>query len=97
MNRSEKAEAIAELATRGVPMACVTNKALRFTVPLIEAIGLAPHFRALVCGDSVERKKPDPQHVRAACERLRAAAGETLMVGDSENDLLSARGAGCGV
>ena len=90
-------ETIAELASRGVPMACVTNKALRFTVPLLEAIGLAPHFRALVCGDSVARKKPDPQHVRAACERLGMSAAETLMVGDSENDLLSARGAGCGV
>ena len=90
-------EAITELALRGVPMACVTNKARRFTVPLLEAIGLAPHFRVLVCGDSVERKKPDPQHVRAACERLGVAAGDTLMVGDSENDLMSASGAGCAV
>ena len=91
------AEALSELSSRGVPLACVTNKAHRFTVPLLESIGLASHFAALVCGDSVQRKKPDPGHVAAACERLGVAAEDTLMVGDSENDLLSARGAGCGV
>ncbi len=89
------AEVVAELAARGVPLACVTNKSLRFTAPLLEGIGLARYFRALICGDSVERKKPDPQPVLLGCERLGVRPGEAVMVGDSENDLRAARGAGC--
>lgn len=90
-------EAVSELAARGVPLACVTNKSLRFTVPLLEGIGLARYFRALICGDSVERKKPDPQAVLRGCERLGVRPDQAVMVGDSENDLLSARAAGCAV
>ena len=48
-------------------------------------------------GDSFERKKPDPLPLHKTCEALGTLAAQTLMVGDSENDGLAARAAGCPV
>ena len=87
-------EGLAALEAQGLALACVTNKAARFTGPLLERMGLAAHFRTVVCGDMVARGKPDPACYRLACERLDVAAGEALVVGDSENDALAARAAG---
>lgn len=79
---------------RGLKLACVTNKAARFTGPLLERKGLAKYFEAVICGDMVERGKPDPACYLLACERLGVAPGEALVIGDSENDVLAARAAG---
>jgi phosphoglycolate phosphatase len=45
----------------------------------------------------VERKKPDPMPLLKACELLGSLPERTLMVGDSSNDALAARAAGCPV
>jgi phosphoglycolate phosphatase len=79
---------------RGLKLACVTNKAARFTGPLLERKGLAKYFEVVVCGDMVERGKPDPACYRLACERLGLQACEVIVIGDSENDVLAARAAG---
>ncbi|HZQ73577.1 MAG TPA: phosphoglycolate phosphatase [Burkholderiales bacterium] len=76
------------------PRACVTNKAERFTLPLLERMGLARYFDAVVCGDHVARGKPDPLAYLVACERLGARPAEVLVIGDSENDVLAARAGG---
>jgi phosphoglycolate phosphatase len=75
-------------------LACVTNKAERFTLPLLERMGLARYFEAVVCGDQVARGKPDPLPYLAACERLGIAPAEALVIGDSENDVAAARAGG---
>ena len=90
-------EALESLRGANVPLACVTNKAAQFTVPLLEATGLARYFSAVICGDSVARKKPAPDPIHAACTRLALTPAEALMVGDSSNDALAARAAGCPV
>ena len=48
-------------------------------------------------GDSFERRKPDPLPLRRTCEALGSEPARTLMVGDSANDALAARAAGCPV
>ena len=48
-------------------------------------------------GDSFERKKPDPLPLLRTCEALGSVPAQTLMVGDSQNDALAARAAGCPV
>src|SRR4051812_46147361 len=53
-------EGLARLREQRFPLACVTNKSERFTLPLLEMIGLAPCFEHVVCGDTLARKKPDP-------------------------------------
>lgn len=81
----------------GIPMACVTNKVARFTEPLLAATGLRPYFGAVVSGDTVARKKPDPDPLLAACAALGVPAGAGWVIGDSRNDVIAARAAGCPV
>ena len=90
-------EGLARLAAAGIACACVTNKPERFTHPLLDAAGLAHFFSAVVGGDTVASRKPDPLPILHACGLLGVAPGEALMVGDSDNDTQAARAAGCGV
>ena len=81
----------------GLQLACLTNKPLNFARPLLKSKGLDGFFTQVFGGDSFERKKPDPLPLHKTCEALGTLAAQTLMVGDSENDGLAARAAGCPV
>jgi len=85
---------LAAFAGAGVKLACVTNKPHRFAVALLGQYGLARYFAVILGGDSVARKKPDPQPMLAACEAMGVAPGEAVAIGDSENDALAGRAAG---
>ena len=87
-------EGVARLRALGLRLACVTNKPERFTRTLLQAF---EPFDALVCGDHVARKKPAPDALLLACERLGVAPREALFIGDSQNDVDAARAAGCAV
>jgi len=78
-------------------LACVTNKATRFTLPLLERTGLLERFAHVVCGDTYERRKPDPLPLTRTAEHFGCAPAELLMIGDSGNDVAAARAAGCPV
>lgn len=75
-------------------LACVTNKAAAFTLPLLEYVGLNRYFDAVVSGDTLPVKKPDPAVLHHACALLGVEASQALMIGDSANDALAARAAG---
>jgi len=85
---------LAALASAGVKLACVTNKPHRFAVALLEKYGLARYFAVILGGDSVARKKPDPQPMLLACDTMGVAPREAVAIGDSENDALAGRAAG---
>ncbi|WP_206951029.1 phosphoglycolate phosphatase [Trinickia acidisoli] len=85
---------LAALAEAGVKLACVTNKPHRFAVALLEQYGLARYFSVILGGDSVARKKPDPQPMHVACDAMGVAPGDAVAIGDSENDALAGRAAG---
>ena len=78
-------------------LACVTNKAARFTEPLLERMGMAARFELVVSGDTLARKKPDPMQLAHICAEFLLAPSAVLMIGDSANDVLAARAAGCPV
>jgi phosphoglycolate phosphatase len=78
----------------GLKLAVVTNKAEEFTLPLLQRMGFAGRFDAVVSGDSVATKKPDPAMLHHACGLLGVGAAQALMIGDSANDALAARAAG---
>lgn len=86
-----------KLREQRFPLACVTNKSTRFTLPLLGKVGLAPYFDTVVAGDTLARKKPDPEPLLHACEALRVEPACMLMIGDSINDTQAARAAGCPV
>ncbi len=87
-------ELLAAFAARHLKMAVVTNKSTIFTLPLLQQFDLARYFGAVVCGDTLPVKKPDPGMVLHACALLGAKPEESLMIGDSINDSLAARAAG---
>ena len=90
-------EGLEQIKALGLPMACLTNKPVSFTLPLIRDKGLAPYFSKVFGGDSFERKKPDPLPLLKTCEALQSLPAKTLMVGDSSNDAQAADAAGCPV
>jgi phosphoglycolate phosphatase len=90
-------EGLTALRARGLPLACLTNKPLDFARPLLQAKGLAGFFAHVFGGDSFERSKPDPLPLLKTCEALGTPPAQTLMVGDSQNDGIAARAAGCPV
>jgi phosphoglycolate phosphatase len=85
------------LALAGIRLCCITNKAGRFTLPLLAHLNLLPRLEFVVSGDTLPRRKPDPLPLLHACERLGLEPAELLMVGDSEHDTGAARAAGCPV
>ncbi len=90
-------EGLERLRGMRLRLACVTNKAARFTLPLLDQKGLAPYFELVVSGDTLARKKPDPMQLTHICDEFALAPAEVLLIGDSVNDALAARAAGCPV
>lgn len=90
-------EGLVRLQERGLRLACLTNKPTAFARALLEQKALAPFFSVCHGGDSFERKKPDPLPLQRTCEALGVAPGRALVIGDSVNDALAARAAGCPV
>lgn len=74
--------------------AVVTSKEVRFTKILLEHFQIAHCFDAIVGGDTTPARKPDPRPVLEAIRLLAAELGETVMIGDSENDINAGRRAG---
>lgn len=78
----------------GLPLGCVTNKAGRFTDPLLRTLGLYDDFGIIVAGDTLPVKKPDPGPLLHAAQHFGVAPQDCLMVGDSKSDVHAARAAG---
>jgi len=81
-------------ALAGRPMAVLTNKPLKMSVKILEALGLRHYFRAVYGGDSFEKKKPDPMGAQTILQELDARPEDAAMVGDSDVDMQTARNAG---
>jgi phosphoglycolate phosphatase len=91
-------EALEDL--KGWKMAVLTNKPVRFSRDMIAGLGMAEHFLFIYGGDSFERKKPDPMGVARLMEETGCTVAQTMIVGDSDTDIFTARNAGvlsCGV
>ena len=85
------------LQKAGLRLACLTNKPVGFARELLKLKRLDGFFSQVFGGDSFAAKKPDALPVLKTCEALGTLPGKTLMVGDSSNDALAARAAGCPV
>lgn len=90
-------EALQRLRAAKLALACVTNKAAVFTLPLLEKSALAPFLDAVVTADQVGRRKPHPEPFLHACRTLGVPPGHATVIGDSANDAQGARAAGCRV
>ena len=75
-------------------MAVLSNKPVGPSRAIVEALGLAPYFFQVYGGNSFHTKKPDPAGVQALLEEAGAEPEETIIIGDSDIDMLTARNAG---
>lgn len=85
------------LRAQGLRLACVTNKPIAFSLPLLALKGLAGFFEVVYGGDSLARKKPDPLPLLQVCRDFDLAPASVVAIGDSSNDAAAARAAGCPV
>jgi phosphoglycolate phosphatase len=90
-------ETLESLRSRGMALACVTNKARAFTVPLLRSTKLLSYFDAVVTSDDAGERKPHPAPFLQACRALGVSPAEAAVVGDSALDAQAARAAGCQV
>jgi phosphoglycolate phosphatase len=88
------ADHLRTLAARGHALAVVTNKPLRFAVPIVQHLGLHDLLPVVVGGDSLPQRKPDPAPLLHALARLGAGATDATMVGDGVQDLRAGKAAG---
>jgi len=90
-------ECMHALAARGIKLGVVSNALQHLAEAVLARFGIAPLLDIVIGGDSVNHHKPHPEPLWLACERLGVRPHETLMVGDSINDVSAARAAGCPV
>ncbi len=88
-------EGLSAMRTRGLRLACVTNKPIAFARPLLEKKGLLPYFEVIYGGDSLPKKKPDPLPMQTVCGDFGLRPHQVVAIGDSSNDAQAARAAGC--
>ncbi len=88
-------QTLAKLQQAGIKMALVTNKPSKFVPEILAQHGIANYFVDVLGGDAFAAKKPDPIALKWLLEKHGLHAEQMLMVGDSKNDILAAKNAGC--
>ena len=88
------AEVLVHLETAGIHWGVVTNKPGWLTEPLLKALNLWSRAACVVSGDTLEKRKPDPEPLWYACEQAGVAPGRSLYVGDAERDVQAGNRAG---
>jgi phosphoglycolate phosphatase len=88
------AELLEAIEARGLPWGIVTNKARRFTLPLMRLLELHERAACVVCGDSTPHRKPHPAPMFAAAETIGVAPEACIYLGDDERDMIAGRAAG---
>ena len=82
------------LEAAGVRWGVVTNKASRFTEPIVDGLRLRTRLAALVCGDTTPHSKPHPAPLLEAARQLGIDAAACVYVGDDARDVVAGRAAG---
>ena len=89
------ADLLQAIESKGLIWGIVTNKPRRFTVGLIESMGLNLQNRAacIVCGDDAPQPKPSPATLLMACSQIGVKPENCVYVGDAERDVIAGKAA----
>jgi len=87
------AELLDQLEAAGLAWGVVTNKPHRFTMPVMQGLGLDKRAGVIISGDSTAHAKPHPLPLLTACEHIKALPAATLYVGDDLRDIQAAQAA----
>jgi len=90
-------EGLDSMKNAGYRLGCITNKLARFTEPLLKGVGLEKYFELVLSGDTLPEKKPHPMPLLHAAKYFGVTPDKLLLIGDSLNDTVAARAAGCPV
>jgi len=82
-------------AFEACPMAIVTNKPVAMAQAIVAGLGLARFFPVIIGGDSCQEKKPHPQPLLEALQRLGTTPDQAVMIGDHHTDLRAGAAAHC--
>jgi N-acetyl-D-muramate 6-phosphate phosphatase len=86
-------DALAGIEKRGLAWGIVTNKIARFTLPLLEHLGIAARAGVVVSGDTTRETKPHPEPLLYAADKLGVEPASCVYVGDAPRDVEAARAA----
>ncbi|MEM8632138.1 MAG: HAD-IA family hydrolase [Pseudomonadota bacterium] len=87
-------DAVEAVMAAGARVAICTNKPEALAVDLVDRLGMAGHFGALVGADTLPVRKPDPTPYHEAVARAGGATGRSVLIGDTITDRDTARSAG---
>jgi N-acetyl-D-muramate 6-phosphate phosphatase len=87
------ADVLARIEAAGSRWGIVTNKPLYLAKGVVASMGWTERSAVLIGGDSLPRKKPDPDQLQLAADLLGVAAADCVYVGDDERDIVAARNA----
>ncbi len=87
-------ETLKTIKDTGKKVAVVTNKYEDISKRILEDVGIIEHIDIVVGGDTLSKKKPDPEPVLHVINRFSVTPERALMVGDSETDIISGKSAG---
>ena len=82
------------LKDRGFKLAIITNKPYDFIEPILKGLDILKYFDDFIGADSLDEKKPHPKPLLYMCEKFGVSVKDSVMVGDSKNDILAAKVAG---
>ena len=88
------ADLLEAIEFKGLKWGIVTNKPRRFTIPLIQSMGLDKRAACVVSGDDAPQPKPSPATLLLACEHVGVAPRNCIYVGDAQRDIQAGQAAG---
>lgn len=90
-------EALPAFMAQGCRLAICSNRPSHLIKPLLDHLHIGSFFSAWVGGDDLSVKKPDPMPLLHTAKKISISPADCLVVGDSINDVQSARSAGMAV
>ena len=85
---------LSAIEAQGLRWGIVTNKRMRFTEPLVAALGLSARAATVVSGDTTAETKPSPLPLLHACTHVGIAPEYALYIGDDRRDIEAGKAAG---
>jgi N-acetyl-D-muramate 6-phosphate phosphatase len=84
---------LAQLDESNIPWGVVTNKPEKFTLRLLKNLGLLARCGVVICPEHVSNRKPHPEPLLLACEKLQCDTARTVYIGDHIRDVQAAKNA----
>ena len=91
----ESVSALKKLKKHPIKIGLITNSTRFIATTILSNFRLKKYFKVVVTMDDVKRRKPAPDMILKACKLLRINPKNTILVGDTMNDIIAGKRAGC--